>query len=130
MQQLHHAAVDRENALALALGQRERGDDLARECQLGVRRGENLVGDSDLVGVDQRLAVEAAIAALPAFGAKALCIGQTVVDPVENVDPMRPRGRKGRPRFQRLMIFRLARSTTIGCPAVRGPSCSGSIATT
>ena len=53
--------------LPLLSGCVEGGDDLARERHLGRRRREHLVGDGDLVGVDQRLAVEAERAAVHAF---------------------------------------------------------------
>ena len=42
------------------------------------RRREDLVGRRDLVGMDQRLAVEAAIAALLALGPKAVVIGEAL----------------------------------------------------
>ena len=71
MQPLDHAAVEADRALARVLRLREGRDDGAGALDLACRRREDLVGGGDLVRVDQGLAVEAAIAALLALGAKA-----------------------------------------------------------
>ena len=96
VQQLHHAALDRDHALALVLRLVEGGDDLAREGDLGLGRREHLVGGRDLVGMDQRLAVEAEPAAVHALAAQAVGILEVVVDAVEHVEAVGARRRDGR----------------------------------
>ena len=92
VQPLDHAAVEGDRALAGVLRLLEGRDDGAGAPPPRRGRREDLVGDGDLVGVDQGLAVEAAIAALLAFGAEARLVGEAVVDPVEDVDAVGPRG--------------------------------------
>ena len=72
MQVLDHAAVDRHNALAFGLRLPERRHDLLGGRELGHRGREDLVARLDLAGMDQRLADEAHLGALPAHGAEAL----------------------------------------------------------
>ena len=81
--------------LPLFSGSVEGGDDLARERHLGLRRGEHLVGDRHLVGMDQRLAVEAERAAVDALAAEALGVLEVVVDPVEHIEAEGAGGRDG-----------------------------------
>src|SRR5271163_4226760 len=85
VQQLDHFAVELDRALAGVLGQGEGGDDRARALDLCIRRREGRVANVDLVRVDQRLAVEAHVAALLAFGFKADGIVQVVIDAVDDV---------------------------------------------
>ena len=53
---------------------------------------ENLVADRDLIGMDQRLAVHAEIAALFAFGAEAGLVGEIVIDAVDDFSAIGARG--------------------------------------
>ena len=71
---------------ALARGGRfaVRRDDPPRPLDLLGRRGECCVRGSDLLRVDQRLAVEAELAALPACGRQALIVGEVEVNAIEN----------------------------------------------
>ena len=92
MQQLHHAAVELDRALAGVLRQRERLDDGGGAFDLSRGGGEQFVADVDLTGVDQRLAVEPNVAALQAFEAEAVEILDVVVDAVEDVDAVGARG--------------------------------------
>src|SRR5512140_2795716 len=55
------------------------------------RRREDRIAGLDLAGMDQRLAVEAEIARLRAFLAKAVDIGEIAVGPIENFQTMRAR---------------------------------------
>ena len=89
---LDHAAVDLHHALALVLRQIERRDHLARLRDLVGARREHRVARPDLVRMDQRLAVEAHVARLRAFGLEALRIAEIVVDAVEDVDAVGVRG--------------------------------------
>ena len=57
-------------------------------------RRERLVGALDLAGVDQRLAVEAQLAALPALGEEAVGVLHVVVDAVEDRDAGGPGGQQ------------------------------------
>ena len=70
VQPLHHLAVERDRAARGVLRPFERRDDLAGLGHLLRRRREDGVAGLDLAGMDQRLAVEAEIAALRAFVAK------------------------------------------------------------
>ena len=92
VQPLDHAAVEGDRALAGVLRPLEGGDDGAGPLDLVGGRREDLVRDRDLVRVDQGLAVEAAIAALLAFGPEARLVREAVVDAVEDVELVRPRG--------------------------------------
>ena len=78
--------------LFLFSGQIERRDHLARLRDLVRRRRERRVAGLDLVRMDQRLAVEAEVARLRAFGREAFGIGEVVVDAVEDVDAVLARG--------------------------------------
>ena len=73
------------------LGQFERRNDLARLRDLVRRRREDRVAGVDVARMDQRLAVEAEIAALRAFGGKAVEIADIAVGPVEHFEPVRMR---------------------------------------
>ena len=70
--------------LPCGLGRVERGDDRARPRDLLLGRREDVVAGGDLVGVDQRLAVEAEVAA-PAWHSrlKPSSSGECIVDAVE-----------------------------------------------
>src|SRR5690606_36707026 len=91
MQQLDHATIDGEDALALVLRLCECRDDLPSPLHLGGRRGKDFVGRRNLIGVDQRLAVHAELAALDAFPAEALDVLVGIVDAFEDVDSMSAR---------------------------------------
>src|SRR2546423_15413523 len=75
---------------ALARGGRfvVRRDDPPRPLDLLGRRGECCVRGSDLLWVDQRLAVEAELATLPASGRQALIVGEVEVNAIENRQPV------------------------------------------
>jgi len=59
--------------------------------EVGLARGEHPVGDVDLTGVDQGLAVEPELACLPALDLEPLSVAHVVVDAVENDLARRPR---------------------------------------
>ena len=59
----------------------------------GVGGREHRVADVDLAGVDERLAVEAHVAPLQAFGPEPVQIGDVVIDAIDNVDAMGAGGR-------------------------------------
>ena len=84
MQVFDHSAVDRDHALALTLSRLKRLDDLAGRLHLGLVRSEHGVGGIELPRVDQRLAVEAHLGTLAAFGLEALGVAHVVVHTVEN----------------------------------------------
>ncbi len=88
VQQLDHLAVELDRAAAGILRQREGGDDRPRRLDLGRGRREGRVADFDLVGMDQRLAVEAEVAPLLAFGLEAGGIVEIVEDAVDDVAAM------------------------------------------
>ena len=116
VQPLDHAAVDRHHALALVLRQFKRGDHLARPRHFVRARRERGVARLDLVGMDQRLAVEAEFDALPAFRHEAVGIADVVIDAVENDDAMDARGGDtGRePRQHRRAARHQARARVLG----------------
>src|SRR5690606_31161758 len=68
VQVLDHPAVDGDDAAPLGLRLLEGVDDAAGPVDLLVGRGEDPVAGLDLAGVDERLAVEAHLAALHALG--------------------------------------------------------------
>src|ERR1700730_19093884 len=86
MHTLDHAPVDLHDALGMIFGKLECRDDLSRLRDLGLTRRKGGIAWRDLVGVDHGLAVESHVAALPALAAKALGIGDVVVDAVQYVD--------------------------------------------
>ena len=88
VQPLHHPAVELDRAARGVFRPLERGDDLARLGDFLGRRREDRVAGLDLAGMDQRLAVEAEIAALRAFLAEAVDIAEIAVGPVENFQAM------------------------------------------
>ena len=88
MQILDQPAFHEHDALARGDRFAVRRDDPPRPFDLLGCRGECRVGGSDLLRVDQRLAVEAELAALPACGREALVVGEVEVDSVENRQPM------------------------------------------
>jgi len=88
MQPLDHAAVDLHHALVAVLRLIERRDHLAGHRDLVGGGREHRVARLDLVGVNQRLAVEAEIAALQAFALEAVEIREVVVDAVDDVEPV------------------------------------------
>src|SRR4051812_7196797 len=92
MHALDHAAIERHHTLALVLRLVERGDDLARLRDFIGGRRKHIVARRDLIGMNERLAVEAEIAALLAFAQKTLGIRVIVVYPVENDDAVSTRG--------------------------------------
>ena len=67
VQQLHHAAVELDHAPANVFRQRERLDDRGRVLHLRGGRREGFVADVDLGRMNERLAVEAHVAALQTF---------------------------------------------------------------
>ena len=95
VQEFDHFAVELDHSLALVLRQRESVDDGACALDLGRGRREDLVADIDLTRVDQRLAVEADVPPLQAFGAKTVEILDVVVDAVDDVAPREPGRRRG-----------------------------------
>jgi hypothetical protein len=78
MQPFHHLAVERDRAARGVLRPFERRDDLASVGDFLRRRREDGVAGLDLAGMDQGLAVEAEIAALGAFGGKAVDIAMSL----------------------------------------------------
>ena len=70
------------------------GDLPPGQLDLGLRRGEDAVGDLQLSGMNQRLAVEAQIAALLALGFQPGLILELVVDPVGGDHVMGPGGQQ------------------------------------
>jgi len=91
MQPLNHAAIDLNGAARGVFRALKGGNDPACfRYFLGGRR-EDRIAASDLAGMDQRLAVEAEIARLRAFLAKAgdFCLNAT--PPIENFQAMRAR---------------------------------------
>ena len=86
VQQFDHPAVELDHALAGVFRQGEGVDDGAGVLDLGDGRREHLVADVDLARVDQRLAVEAHVAALLAFRPEAVEVLDVVVDAVDDVD--------------------------------------------
>ena len=82
MKTFDELAVHHSDGLAFLLGLGKSLDDLARLRDLGLVRREDAVGGLDLLGVDQRLAVEAKLKPLAAGGLIALGIFEIEVDAV------------------------------------------------
>ena len=105
MQPFHHPPVERDDALAAVFRLLEGGENLACRGLLLGARSEGLVGGGDLARMDQRLAVHAEYAALPAFGPKTVLVLDVIVDAVDDVEAMgacrrnagREPGEHGRP---------------------------------
>ena len=89
MQPLHHPAVELDRAARGVFRQLERRDDLSRLRDFLGRRREDRVAGLDMARMDQRLAVKAEIAALRAFGGKAVDIAEVAVGPVEDFEAVR-----------------------------------------
>ena len=87
MQALDHPALDPQDSLAGTFRRFEGGRHDLRPGHLFRVRGEGLVGGGDLVGMDQGLAVEAKLDALPALDLKAGEVRDVVPDPVEDCQP-------------------------------------------
>src|SRR5215207_3181597 len=81
---LDHAAIDRDDALASGLGLLEGRDDDLGMLDLVVRGCEGRVGRSDLVRVDQSLAVESEVATLLSLCEESFLVLHVVVDAVED----------------------------------------------
>src|SRR3954465_1696452 len=92
MQPLHHLAIELYSTSCGIFRPLEGGDDLSRMRAFLRRRGEDGVARLDLARMDQRLAVEAEVAALRAFLRKALGIAEIAVGTVENLEPVQARG--------------------------------------
>src|SRR5262245_16540165 len=92
MQALYHATIELDGAARGVFGLLERRDDLASQRDFLRRRREDDVASLDVARMDQRLAVEAEIARLRAFGGKAINIGNVAVRAVEDLQPMRAGG--------------------------------------
>ena len=116
MQVLNDPAVDHGHGLPLGNRLVEGGDLSAGKVNLGFGRGENAVGDVDLRGVDQRLAVIAHVAALLAFLGQPLVVLEGVINAIERDHPVRPRRHQaGLKRIkQRLAPGRLAGAKIFG----------------
>ena len=84
MQFLDNFTIDHGDAAALGLGLMIGLDLAAGEIDLGIGGRKDLVGDGNLGGVDERLAVKTHVAALIAFGTQALVILEGVVDAVDD----------------------------------------------
>lgn len=59
MEPLDHFALNRQHAFAFRLGRGEGGDDLPGQRHFIGSGRERLIGNGDLVGMDQRLAIHA-----------------------------------------------------------------------
>ena len=92
MEVLDHPAAVGDHARAGAV--RPGLQDPARVVDGLLARRERGVGALDLAGVDQGLAVEAQLAALPALGQEAVGVLHVVVDAVEDRLAGRPRGQQ------------------------------------
>ena len=116
MQPFDHAAVDLDDAFVGVFRQIESGDDFPRPRHLVRRRRERFVAGCDLLRVDQRLAVEAEIARLPAFGGKTFRVAEIVIDAVENIEAVGARrGDAGhQPRQHRRAARHDARAGVLG----------------
>jgi hypothetical protein len=77
-------AVDQHDTLACSRCRDVRRDDAARPLDLRRTRREGGVCRSNLRWVDQRLAIEAQLSALPADEGKALLVGEVEMDAVED----------------------------------------------
>ena len=84
VQELHHAAVERDGALVFVLWLLECGNDFPRRLYLFRRRRKHRVAWLDLRGMDQRLAVEAEGAALAAGRVEAVGVVDVVIDAVDD----------------------------------------------
>ena len=91
VQTLHHAAVELDRAARGVFGPLEGRDDLARFGDFLGRRREDRVAGLDMARMDQRLAVEAEVTALRAFGCKTIDVGDVAIGSVENFQPVRAR---------------------------------------
>ena len=91
MQALDHAAVELDRAARGVLRLLEGGYDLARLGDLSLGRREDRVAGVDVARMDQRLAVEAEIAALRAFLREAVDIADVAIRPVEDLRKRRSR---------------------------------------
>ena len=85
-------AVDQHDALTGGGRFRMRGDDAARPFDLFRARRISSVGRCNLLGVDQRLAVKAELAALTARKSETFFVGQIEMDAVEDREPISPGG--------------------------------------
>src|SRR5215469_3086491 len=104
METFDHLPVEGYRTPAAVLGQRERGNDAAREFHFLVRGREDLVARRDLRRVYKRLSVEAEGASAQAFGLKALRIGNGVEHAIDRGKIVGPR-RKHAERERRGQIF-------------------------
>src|SRR6185295_2488909 len=81
------AAVEHDHGVATSGGVGVSRDHPARPVHVARGRSKDLVGDGDLLGVDERLAVETEVGSLPAGRRKAGVIVEVQVDAVERGDP-------------------------------------------
>src|ERR1700730_18050063 len=84
MQVFDEPPVDEHDALARGYRSPVRRDNPPRPFDLLLRRRESGIGGGDLLGMDQRLAVEPQLAALPACGRKAFTVGEVEMHAIEN----------------------------------------------
>ena len=94
MQALGHLALHSYHALVRILLARKGRHDSAGERHFAGCRGEGGVAGLDLLGVDQRHAIEPEVAPLPTVPVEPLQIFDVVEDPVENGQSLRA-GRRG-----------------------------------
>src|SRR3984885_35291 len=92
MKSLHHPAVELNSTARGIFRPLERRDDFSRLRHFLGGRRENRVAGLDLAGVNQRLAVEAEIAALRAFLRKAIDIAEIAVGTVEDFEAVQAGG--------------------------------------
>src|SRR4051794_32052651 len=91
MQSLHHPAVELNSTARGIFRPLERCDDVSRLLHFLGRRREDGVAGLDLTRMNQRLAVEAEIAALRAFLGKTIDIAEIAVGPVEDFEAVQAR---------------------------------------
>ena len=98
MQVLDQLAVDDDHAFARGPGRIVGLDDAARPRDFGRGRPERSVGGCDLLGMDQRPALEAEVAAWQAGLGKARFVGEIEVDAVQDRDPRGAGGQQAGPQ--------------------------------
>ena len=82
-------AINNSNALPLGLCFFERRNLATGKINLRLGRTKGSIGNRDLGGVDQRLAIEAHVAPLRALGTQTILILKRVVDTIKRDNPCR-----------------------------------------
>src|SRR3954453_5218999 len=86
VQPFHHSPIELDDAFPTVLRQIERRDDFPRLRHFVRGWGKGGIAGCDLAGMDQRLSVEAHVAALRAFPREAVRIAEVVEHAIDDVE--------------------------------------------